>query len=181
MTQNSEYESIKSKLRKLLELSEHGVGGEADNARHFLDALCIKHDITIDELLDTNKVSLYNFAVGGREIDMRLFIQCYAYVTGSTTISYYQSNRKRASIRVELTAMQYAELKSLYEWHKVNLKRDLDAMIDTLLLSYFSKHNLYSGNQEYTEDLTPEEEERIRKAASMRQHLNNNTYHKAIE
>lgn len=57
-----DYESIKSKLKKLLALAEGGVGGEAHNARILLEKLCDEYGISLEDLLDTEK----KFGIGLR-------------------------------------------------------------------------------------------------------------------
>lgn len=108
-----EYESIKEKLKKLLALAERGVQGEAENARRLLEKLCNEYGISIDELLDENQVKYYFFDVGRNKTQVDLFSQCYYKVANANRMSYKQVSRSR--IAVEMTAIQYAELVSLFE------------------------------------------------------------------
>lgn len=41
-------------------------------------------------------------------------------------IEFYKESRSKIS--VEMTALQYAELVSLFEWHKANFNKDLEDM-----------------------------------------------------
>lgn len=179
MVQN--YESIKSKLKKLLALAEGGVGGEADNARILLEKLCEEHGVSLDELLDTDKRDWYRFEIGVRKIFKSLFVQCYCYVTGKHSVEYRQQNK--ATIAVELTAYEFTELSSMFFWHKENFKKDIDNILETLFISYCSKHNLTSQTKDDSErkSLTPEEFAKIKAALAMQDCLRKTSYHKQIE
>lgn len=179
----NDYESIKSKLKKLLALAEGGVGGEARNARKLLERLCEQHGVSIDELLDTEKKQWYDFKVGGRKIDKNIFFQCFFKVTNAREVNYRQSPYAKASLSVELTAYQYAEIKSMFDWHKANFQKEVDNMLDTLFHAYCSKLSLYSDNPNDDEDyhLTPDDLRRIIAIRAMRETLNDNSYFKQIE
>lgn len=93
--------------------------------------------------------------------------------------------RDKATIAVELTAYEFAELRSMFFWHKENFKKDIDTLMDTLLISYCSKHNLHSQTKDEggaeCKSLTPEEFAKIRAALAMQDCLNKTSYHKQIE
>ena len=86
---------------------------------------------------------------------------------------------------MELTAYEFAELRSMFFWHKENFKRDIDNIMETLFISYCSKHNLHSQTKDEGEgeckSLTPEEFAKIRAALAMQDCLNKASYHKQIE
>lgn len=180
----NDYESIKSKLKKLLALAEGGVDGEARNARKLLERLCEQHGVSIDELLDTDKKEWYQIEVGSRKIDKDLLVQCYCYITDKHSMSFRAVSR--SVVEVELTAYEYAELSSMFAWHKDNLRKDVENLMQTLFISYCSKHNITSRTREETEDrprksLTREEFNRLRAALALQDTLNNNSYFKQIE
>lgn len=88
-------------------------------------------------------------------------------------------------IGVELTAYEYAELTAMFKWHKGNFKKDMENMINTLLISYCSKHDITS-HVEHTEDtprksMTHEELKRLQVALFMQGGLNDNYYRKQLE
>lgn len=178
---SEQYESIKEKLKKLLALAERGVQGEAENARRLLEKLCKQHGVSMEELLDENQVKYYFFDVGRDKTQVDLFAQCYYKVANSNRMAYKQVSRSR--IAVEMTAMQYAELVSLFEWHKANFKKDFEDMKKNILLAYCRKHRLYSDTPDdgACRELTAEERERLIKIIMMQESLNDNQYHKFIE
>lgn len=179
MERTVEYESLKEKLKKLQALAERGYQGEADNARRIFENLCKKYGVSIEELIDEQKKKRYCFVIGRNKIYKELFVQCYAKVTGCCSLHYWQVSRNE--IEVELTAIQYAELASLFAWHKLNFDRDLDDMKKTIMQAYISKHNLTSGKSSgENRVLTAEDVIELCKILAMREALNNNYFHKMI-
>ena len=111
-----------------------------------------------------------------------LFMQCYAKVMNVGTMSYKQIGRNRISI--ELTALQYAELSNMFEWHKENFTQELEDMKQTFLEAYISKHNIYrdAGDEDSEEkELTMEDIQRLRKMLAMRETLSDRHYNKMLE
>lgn len=182
MSEHEKYESLKTKLRKLAALAEQGVDGEADNARRLMENICREHGVSLDAVLNVEERKRYEFNVGSRKIDLSLFTQCYAKVTGEKRLSYYQ--KSRSVISVNLTAYQYAEISSLFVWHKENFKRDVDNIMETLFQAYCSKHSLYSERSKDAPNdelkLSPEDIRRIVAAAALADSLNDNRYYKLI-
>ena len=180
MENNKQYESLKEKLKKLQALAERGWQGEAENARRLLEKLCRQYGVSLEEILDDSQVKRYTFAVGRNKMYGELFMQCYAKTTNQRRMAYRQLSRSEISI--ELTALQYAELKSLYEWHKANLERDLEDIKKTVLDAYIMKHALFSEKRSDKEtELTPEDIVRLKKMLKMQNVLNDNHYQKLLE
>lgn len=175
-----EYESVKVKLKKLLALAERGVQGEAENARRLLEKLCKEYGISIEELLDENKKEWHIFDVGKDKTYKDLFAQCYFSIVDEISMSYKSVSRSK--IAIELTAMQYAELVSLFEWHKANFNKDLEDMKNNILIAYCRKHHLHGDiDSDDSRELTVEEKERLVKILFMQESLNDNQYHKLLE
>lgn len=183
MNETEKYESLKAKLRKLAALDERGVGGEAENARRLMEQICREHGVSLDEVLNVEETKWYRFEIGRRKTDLDLFMQCYSKVTGNRRLSYLRENR--SEISVELTAYQYAEISSLFEWHKENFKRDVENLMATLFQAYCSKHSLYRERSDDEPDeelnLTPEDIRRLMAALALRDSLNDVSYQKLIE
>lgn len=177
---DEQYESIKNKLKKLLALAERGVQGEADNARKLLEKLCKEYGVSMEELLDENQLKRYYFDIGRNALYKDLFVQCYCKVSQKYSLSFYKESRSKIS--VEMTALQYAELVSLFEWHKANFNKDLEDMKKNILLAYCRKHHLYSDiKPENDRELTDDERKRLIKIMFMQESLNDNQYHKLLE
>lgn len=183
MNGTDKYESLKAKLRKLAALAEGGVGGEARNARYFMEQICREYGVSLDEVLNVEEKKWYQVEIGRRKIDLDFFMQCYAKVTGNGKLSYRRLTR--SGIEVELTAYQYAEILSLFEWHKENFKRDVENLMETLFQAYCSKHALYRERSDDEPDrelsLTPEDIRRLMAAAALRDSLSDERYTKMLE
>ena len=82
-----------------------------------------------------------------------------------------------------MTALQYAEIVSLFEWHKDNFNKDLEDIKQNILLAYCRKHHLYSDEVKPDNDreLTADERKRLLKILFMQESLNDNQYHKLLD
>lgn len=184
MNKNSkEYESLVAKLKKLLVLAEQGVGGEAINAGRLLERLCKKHNICIEELFDRETKHRYTFEVGESKEMMQLFVRCLAKVVDIEDMTYRQPTR--SSISIEVTALQRAEILSLFNWHKSNFTQELQEFKRNFLSAYIGKHGLYIEqgeiNNRRSEELTEEDIARIHRVYAMREAMNDNRYYKQLE
>lgn len=188
MDKNSnQYESIKQKLLKLQALAEKGYKGEADAAKRAIERICAQYGVTLEEVLCVEQLQRYAFEIGRYKYMLTLFCQCHGVVTGKHEMSYCK--RSRNTIAVDLTPLQYAELSSLFEWHKANFLKDLAAMQDTIMEAYINKHNIFRALSDEEraerdareEELTPAKLRRLQAILAMQSELGNNTYHKQLE
>lgn len=185
--ENNQYESIKQKLLKLHALAEKGYKGEAEAAKRAIERLCAQYGITLEDVLCVEEPKRYEFEIGRYKYMLTLFVQCYGVVTGVGELSYFKRSRNR--IAVDLTPLQYAELSSLFEWHKANFLKDLAAMQDTIVEAYVNKHNIFrtpskeeqAERDAREEKLTPAKLRRIAAIIAMQSELGDNTYHKQLE
>lgn len=175
------YVSLRAKLKKLLSLAERGTQGEAENARMLLEKLCKEYSISIEELLDENQVKFYTIDIGRNAVYKNLFMQCYSKVFQKESMSYRQTSRSQIS--VEMTALQYAELVGLFEWHKSNFNQELEEMKENILIAYCRKHHLYRDVKPKRDDmkLTAEDMKRLLKIIQMEKILNDNRYQKLLK
>ena len=184
MDKNSkEYESLQAKLKKLLALAEQGVGGEAINARRLLEKLCEQHGISVEELLDRETKHRYTFEIGRSKEMMQIFVRCLAKVVDIENMTYRQPTR--SSISIEVTALQRAEILSLFNWHKSNYTQELEEFKRNFLSAYIGKHDLYfesdSNESKDIEELTEEDIARIHRVCAMSEAMSNNYYYKQLE
>lgn len=183
---NPAYESIKDKLRKIQALAENGCAGEAETAKRLLDILCRQYGISMEDILDVDKISRYRFNIGRSKIFLRLFVQCYANITGRKKLAYHKISV--SDIMVELTAYQAAELANLFFWHKTNLKKDLEETQKLVLEAYIDKHHIHrdksndqEGEKDDPVDISSLDLDHLRKVLYLQQTLNDNHYRKMIE
>lgn len=176
---SDKYESLKDKLFKLKALAERGVGGEADNARRLLLKLCADNGIDLSDLDATMSPKDTLFKVGRSTLYKTLFMQCYAYVTNKQTIRYKTDG---VNCWVEVTPLQAAQIRDLFEWHKVNIDKEFRDFKDNFMYAYVQKHGLVCHTEhESDEDLSKEDLERLRKAVTLMRGMSDRTYIKSIE
>lgn len=176
------YESIKAKLLKIQTLADKGCDGEAKAAKLLVDALCKKYGVSIDEILCQETIKTYHFIIGRNKVMRQLFIQCHGKVTNKHKLEYIKYSS--AEIGVKLTPLQFAELSNLFDWHKQNLKKEIDNQLDMLLEAYIGKHDLFSNDPEKPQkdiDLSPETIKRLMAVLSIQGNLSDNVYLKMIE
>lgn len=184
MKENSEqFESLKNKLSKLHQLAERGYNGEAENAKRAIERICQRYGIELEDVLDIESKHEYTFEIGRSKNMMSLFIRCLSSICDITGMTYSQPTR--SSIRIELTAMQYADVLSLFNWHKANYQEEFEDFKSNFFGAYIGKHDLYlhreKGKGIEEMELTPEDIERIRKIWKMREAMSDNTFHKQLE
>lgn len=182
-----QYIRLKSRLIKLSKLAESGDTYEPRNARLKIEQICSQYGISINDVLaDEQEAKWYEFEIGRSKIMLSLFAQCHGVITGKKQMEYRKVPRS-SKIDVCLTAFEYVELKSMFDWHQSNYKVELQKVEDDLFQAYIHKHNLFrakSGedNEDNEEaELTPEMLERIKRILQMKQTLSDNHYRKMIE
>ncbi len=84
-------ETIIEKLKKIEALATSGIDGERDNAKRLLDALCAKHGVTPEQLINDEK-NWVKFTVRSK-IEPRLISQVLAYVCRTLKVENYQKGR----------------------------------------------------------------------------------------
>ncbi len=180
-----QFESIKNKLRKLQALAERGYKGEAENAKRVLEKLCKEYGVTLDDILDREKVSRYRFNIGRAKIWLDLFMQCFANVTGQKELRYRQATK--SEIVVELTAYHYAEIANLFYWHKANLKEDIEKSQRLIFEAYIQKHHIFRDRSNDPEEEEEEDDDKpidlahLQAVMAMMRTLNDKCYNKMIE
>lgn len=183
MTVNSEeFESLKSKLQKLQALAERGYNGEAENAKRAIERICQQYGVRLEDVLDIETKHKYTFEIGRGKDMMNLFIRCLCLMCDASGMKY--SKPTRSSIRIELTALQYADVLNLFNWHKSNYQRELEEFRRTFMGAYIGKHDLYFDKERGGKDvseLTLEDIERIRRMWKIQDAMSDNTYHKQLE
>lgn len=175
-----DFESIKSKVLKLQALAERGENGEARNAKRLLDQLLEKYGVTLEDIVGAqDEVDRYVFNVKENGYGLTLFIQCYFKVTENKRMSYGQNRRY---ITVELTKLQYVELKSLYDWHYKQISKEIKQMQKEFTEAYIQKHKIFSQRENDSEDkeLTPDDIERLLRVLRYMDNVEDTSYHKQI-
>lgn len=179
------YETIKSKILKLRELALRGEHEEAKNAQRHLDNMLSKYNLSLDRILaeKNNKKSQY-FII--KSFYDKLFFQCVFQVLDIKHLSYKES--KKGHYLIEMTELEYAELISLFEWHKQNYKKEYDKMIKSFTSAYIQKHEIWNKTdptEEELEELENSEDneidyDEIRRIIALQDSMSDNKYVKMI-
>lgn len=181
--EDPKYESIRSKLIKLLALADRGVQGEAENAKRAIERICEEYGIDIEDFFDTNKTRKYVIEIGRGKDLMQLFLRCISSVCDIKGMTYRQM--LRSSIELELTSMQYAEILSLFNWHKGNYERELKDFKRNFLLAYVGKHQLFFDSERTSSsninELSKEELQRLFKIWKLRESMSDYAYRKQLK
>lgn len=109
------------------------------------------------------------------------------YETFTTRVGRKQVRRVQYDYRhtnVDLTKLQYVELKSLYDWHYKQLSKEIKQMQKDFTEAYIRKHKIFSQreNDSDSEDkeLTPEDIERLLRVLRYMDSVEDTSYHKQI-
>lgn len=144
------YESIKSKILKLRELTLRGEYEEAKNAQRHLDNILSKYNLSLDRILEEKNQKKSHFFIIRAFYD-KLFFQCVFQVLNISTLSYKET--KKGHYFIEMTELEYAELISLFEWHKQNYKKEYDKIVKSFSTAYIQKHAIWRRTKPTDEEL----------------------------
>lgn len=175
-----EYESFKHKILKLSELASRGSEGEAENAKRAIDRLCKAMGVALEDILNEDqKEKVYTFKVGSDPLLKNLFFRCL-YKINKTEGEFREHG---CNISLALTPFQYAELYTLFSWHKSNFKRELKEMRENLEMAYALKHNLSIQNdgEQQEEEVNERDIIQIRKVLSMVDNLSDVSFIKYLD
>ncbi len=181
--EKKEYESIKKKILKIYNLAEHGVGGEAVNAKNLLNLWLSKYGLSLETILEEeNEKHWYEFKGANQKHYRQLLFNCYAKVTNRHEVTYKHKRGTKKKIWLELTAYQYAELTTMFEWHKDQLDKELARIKDEATSAFIQKHRLYSDTETDGDQppLTPEEIKRLLRILEMANNMEDVTFAKML-
>jgi hypothetical protein len=146
-------ESIISKINKIMELAERGSPGEKEVAISKLYYLLDKHGLTIEDIKNSEKG--YYWFPYNTAFEKEILFQITFKTLNSGELSYRQKKGKR-KVAIELTPIQNAEIKMLYNIYKKSFRDEMNI----LLRAFISKHQLHSEQRTATE-VDKEQLERI--------------------
>lgn len=178
------YESIKSKVLKLRELALRGEHEEALNAQRRLDNMLSKYNLSLDKILAEKENKKERFFIIS-SFFRKLFFQCVFQVLNLSKLSYKES--KKGHYYIEMTELEYAEVISLFEWHKQNYKREYDMMIKSFFTAYIQKHEIWRKTKPTDEELAELDDNRdeidyeeIRRIIALQNSMSDKKYIKMI-
>ena len=128
-------ERLKSKLQKLQNLAERGVGGEKETAKKKLDQILASNGMSEADLKeDTESYYLFSYTFPYKQ---KLLSQIIYKVTGKSDL--YKSRGTRNKLGTYCTAAQKLEIELDFEFYS-NL---LDEEIDMLLSAFIAKQEIF--------------------------------------
>lgn len=132
-------ENITEKIKKLRELVERGIDGEADNAKNLLNAIIEKYGLKIDEIDEENYYSSYHKNKSKRT----LILQIIAVIRNTQKVESFSKTNDRRHIFFKLTQSQYIDAQEMIDWHLNQMRKEFNEMKRLFAVSYISKHHLY--------------------------------------
>ena len=126
-------DNIKEKLKKIKELADKGVDGEAIAAQAQLEKLLEKHGLTIEDLF-TEKKTERGFKVKNEELT--IFVQVLCSIVGNRIKETYNYKGKKSVIYLELTDIEYIDVSQQYEFHKNQLAKEKKKTLKDLEIAY---------------------------------------------
>ena len=172
-------ENIKEKLLKIKRLAEDGELHEAENARRHLERMLEKYGMNLGDLSDESR-SEREFRNGNKFELMLLVVVCSKMVGDERTRESTYSPKAKV-LHIMVTAYEYAEIRSMYDWHVSNFKRERSKMLKNIENAYIIKHGLYmDGPSDGGRKLSEQEKQEILEAVSMSRSLSDVYYRKQI-
>lgn len=134
----------KDRLGKIVALAKGGVGGEKENAIRMVKAICAKHHLDFDAVMEDIALSEYTFdyanAIEEQLLPQILQKYCKPYADKRMDILF---NNTRKLMFIKTTKEKYVEglnawdvLRKLYRVEKKKMEK-------TLLFAFLDKHQLY--------------------------------------
>lgn len=111
-----------SKLKKLKELAENGVGGEKDNAMKLYETM--KNKYGVEDIEDSKEIECEWFRYKN-DIEKRLLEQICFMVTGDEDM-YERTNKKYKLIGHYCTKFEKDEIEFYFEYYKAHFRKELD-------------------------------------------------------
>lgn len=125
-----------SLAKKLQELANRGVGGEASNAKLLLDKLVAAHNITLDDLEQEERHWCeYDIALKHQDLFWSIVFNVICDFDGT----YKQSSRSKRKISLNLTYAEQLELTAKFD-HYV---RNYDKQLAMFANAFIYKHKLF--------------------------------------
>ena len=148
-----------------------------------LDKLLKTYGLTLDEVLGNEQIKKLRVFKITREWHEELLHQCYYKVLNVGKVSF---RRGKGLIAYELTDYEYAELSSLFDWHKKQLNQELKRLIIDYVDAYIVRHDIQNNNDDDDDGqddkyISPEERARLLRVFELSHFVEESSYHKMIE
>lgn len=176
----------KERLGKIVALAKNGIGGEKTAAMKVLKSLCKKYDLVLDDVLNDIGIEEFSFEIkkGQRKLAIQVIAR-YAYTQKGDSVGFTRSGTrvffKTTKEKYIETVNAFAVLSRLYRTEQKEFR-------ETFFDGFLYKHNLFyqmTREEEIehfkNQNLTPEEEKRLRLATSLALGMKDAKLHKALK
>lgn len=130
-------DKVMARLRKLLELSRRGVGGEAENAERFMQRMLRQYGLTLADIDDQEAPRSWVEFSYKTEFEKQLLVNISAMVLNSPRIETATLGRTR-SLYFKMTKFERAEA----ALHFDVLRGELAKHLDRALLAFLTVNNI---------------------------------------
>ena len=165
-------ENITEKIKKLRELVERGIDGEAENAQRLLNAIIEKYKIDMDKIDEERYYSFYH----KNSSEKTIIIQIIAVIKNIQKVEIGSQKNDSRHIYFKLTQSQYIDAREMIDWHVNQMRKEFNEMKRLFAESYISKHRLYPDIDKG--DTPPSEDSE--KIVAMARAMSNERYHKQL-
>lgn len=165
-------ENINEKIKKLRELVERGIDGEAENAQRLLNAIIEKYKIDMDKIDEEKYYSFYHKNPSERT----LILQIIGVIKNTQKVESASQKNDSRHIFFKLTQAQYIDACEMIDWHVKQMRKEFDEMKRLFADSYISKHKLYPDIDKG--DTPPNEDSQ--KIWAMANVMSDEKYHKQL-
>lgn len=172
-------QTLKDKLRKIMNLAERGNAGERDAAGAMLRGLLEKYHLTVDDL--TSDLKTWHWIECGRsKYNKALLRQLYGAITDCHTVEYRDS---RTMLAFYCTDMVAVELERQFEFYRKAMEKEFREQKDIIFSAFVQANMLFPATSDAgaPRDLSEDEVARIRAVIDMSSRMKRTTYHKALE
>lgn len=171
-------ETLKDKLRRIMNLAERGSAGERENAAAILQGLLDKYGITIEDLASEEECWHW-FETGRDKYRRKLLCQLYAALANRTDVRF---KKGRTMIGFLCTNTFAIELQRQFDFYAAQMKKEFEKQRDIFYSAFIRSNDLYPDSPDNTSqrELSPEEIERLLAVISMSRKIQRTPYHKAL-
>lgn len=152
------------KIKKILELSKRGVGGEKITAERLLDKLLLKHGINLSDLDDSKKLDVtFSFK---NEFEKKLACQICTKILNTGSVPIYKVRGKTKTRILELTIAEKIEFELYYSVLREEMAREFEISFS----AFIQTNALYrkpSGDDLCGRELNKDEAESLLRATTM--------------
>lgn len=160
-TPNSEAESVRARLLKVLRLAQQGVGGERENAEALLEKLLRKHSMTMADL-ESVEAGESRVWLSAADAEERMVLSQLAIRLFGTKRKLW-TQQGNCHLGVDLSPAEKTAIEIAWEVYSEAFAEARHALV----LGFCFKHELYASDENGGSEMSDEERERGRRAMAL--------------